>query len=341
MQVELITNKSEWQKFLEQQTPQLFVQAWEYAEFNKATGDEAFFVGIRNQAGEIVAGSIVITVNARRGRFYYLPYGPIITEANRAQEFQAIHTFLCQKAKSDQVAFIRISPFWTDNNKNRQIFTDLGYRNAPMHILAETTWILPLNKTPEELLRNMKQNHRNLIRRAEREGVVIKKSHSQESLEALHNLLQTTASRHNFTPFSLKYITSEFNAFAPDHATIYEAHYQGEILGSAIIMQYGDTAVYRHSASTSDPKFRKVPANYAIQWQAIKDAQEKGCKYYNFWGIAPEGASKNHPFAGLNHFKKGFDGEQIDLIHCQDYPISWRYWLNYLVETFRRIKRGF
>ncbi|GAI33015.1 unnamed protein product, partial [marine sediment metagenome] len=28
------------------------------------------------------------------------------------------------------------------------------------------------------------------------------------------------------------------------------------------------------------------PASYLLQWEAIKEAKNRGCKLYNFWGIA-------------------------------------------------------
>ena len=62
---------------------------------------------------------------------------------------------------------------------------------------------------------------------------------------------------------------------------------------------------------------------------------------YNFWGIAPETASKDHPFFGITHYKKGFGGYQRDIVHCHDIVLSSRYYLTWIVETIRSKKRGF
>ena len=136
-------------------------------------------------------------------------------------------------------------------------------------------------------------------------------------------------------------MTKEFQSFAQQNQTlVLNAYLEDKRLdSSAIIMYYGNTAAYRHGASVGLDK--KVPTSYLLQWEAIKEAKKRGIKYYNFWGIAPDNAPKSHPFKGITHFKKGFGGEQKNLLHCQDLPISSKYWLNWIVETVRSINRGF
>jgi lipid II:glycine glycyltransferase (peptidoglycan interpeptide bridge formation enzyme) len=56
-------------------------------------------------------------------------------------------------------------------------------------------------------------------------------------------------------------------------------------------------------------------AAYALQWKAIKTAKQRGFRYYDFLGIAPEN-SNNHAWSGVTDFKKKFGGEVID------YPAS-------------------
>ena len=108
---------------------------------------------------------------------------------------------------------------------------------------------------------------------------------------------------------------------------------------SAIIIFYGNMAAYRHSASLQLDK--RLPTSYLIQWEAIKEAKKRGVMWYNFWGIAPEGASSKHPFFGITHFKKGFGGSHMELLPCFDIPLKMRYYLTRYFEFFRSIKRGF
>jgi len=337
LHTKIIKDISTWESFLDTQEFQIFVQSPSYGEFNQKLGDQSFILGLYEDT-KLVGGSLVIKVHARRGDFYYLPYGPILNyqETSHLKKFTED---LKAMAKKDKLAFIRISPFIDETKDNKSKLTKQGYKRAPMHMIAETTWMLNLDKPADQLMKEMRQNHRNLIRRSKRDGVKVETSTNIKDLNILHDLLQQTAKRHNFNPFSLKYLQEEFQAFNKHgQVNIYKAYHEGDLLAVSVMYFYKNSAIYRHGASNMLKP--KVPASYAIQWQAIQDAKQKGCNYYNFWGIAPETAKK-HPFKGITRFKKGFGGFQKDIMPAYDLPISPKYIINFLIETIRRIKRGF
>ena len=115
---------------------------------------------------------------------------------------------------------------------------------------------------------------------------------------------------------------------------IVSGYFQGELLSSALIVFYNNQAIYHHSAS----KQQKAPVNYLLQWEVIKIAKNKGKSIYNLWGVAPED-NKNHPWAGLSLFKKGFGGYQKNYVVTQDLPLSFSYYLTYIIERLRKLKR--
>lgn len=334
----IIQDPKQWEDFLKTQKYQIFVQSPSYGHFNEQLGDNSFILGIFDQNQKLIGGSLIITIHARRGNFYYLPYGPILNYET-PEHLNQFTKDLKKIAKQNKIKFIRISPFVDNNPQHNKTVKQCKYIKSPMHMIAETTWILPLDQPTEDLMKQMRQNHRNLIRRSQRDGVEVQTSNDINDIELLHNLLQETAQRHKFHPYPLKYLQEEFQAFNKHgQANIYIAKHEGDLLAVSVVYFYENTAVYRHGASNMLKP--KIPASYAIQWQAIQDAKTKGCKYYNFWGIAPEEAKK-HPFKGITRFKKGFGGFQEDLLHARDYPVSIMYIKNWLIETVRRIKRGF
>lgn len=337
-EIKLVEDLTKWEEFLKTTTPNIFVQSSHYGDFFKKMGEDFFIIGIFD-GSRLVGGSLVVTTTARRGKFLYLPYGPKLDFSDK-ELLSQFNDFLVKLAREQKADFIRVAPFLEDNEESRELFRNLGYRSAPMHVLAETTWILDLDVNEEILMKNMRQTTRNLIRRGEREGVEIKVSTDISAIDRLVELLNETAKRHKFTPFSKKYIQSEFDAFKDfDAVKVFEAYFEREMVSSAIIFFYGDVAVYRHSASSS--KRIKCQPTYFLQWNVIQEAKRRGLKHYNFWGIAPEGATKKHPFYGITVFKTGFGGYKKDLLHCQDLPITKKYWINWLIETLRRIRRGF
>jgi len=74
--------------------------------------------------------------------------------------------------------------------------------------------------------------------------------------------------------------------------------------------------------------------------EAIKEAKKRGCVLYDFWGFIDTQKNPNHPWVGPTLFKMGYGGKAYEYIKTQDFPLSGKYWLTYVFETFRKIKRG-
>ncbi|MFA7244801.1 MAG: peptidoglycan bridge formation glycyltransferase FemA/FemB family protein [Candidatus Magasanikbacteria bacterium] len=335
-----ITNKQEWEEFLSQEEYVLMKQSYKNGEFHKSMGENYWLIGIYEN-NILIGGSMIISVHARRGNFLLAPYGPIIRK-----DYQNVLTelmkFLKAKAEKEKYNFIKFSPFIDESEENKRIYQQVGFRKAPIHILAETSWLLDLSLSEEKLLFNMNKNHRNLINRCLREKVKITFSKEIQDLKEFNTLLDHTAKKHHFVRFSNNYLEKEFIAFEKDNEVSVIKAYLPEdqkIDAGAVVYFYGNSAAYRHGASLV--KNKKLPTSYLVQWEAIKEAKRRGMKYYNFWGIAPDNASDKHPFKGITHFKKGFGGFQKNLLPAHDYIVSKKYWFNWIIETIRSKKRGF
>jgi peptidoglycan pentaglycine glycine transferase (the first glycine) len=345
-----ITDKSQWETFEAMKNHGIFLQSFYQKELYETMGQKVWLYQMKREDREI--RSLVTKVEAKRGTFFYLPYGPMLNTAEASELLGNFITLLVEKAKNEGASFLRMSPYWLDTNENQKLLRGISFRNAPIHMLAETLCLLDLkNRNEDELLAGMEKKHRNLIRRAEKDEVKIKKSTSSDAVERFIELHWETVHRHHFTPYPKDYFRKQVELFArDDHVQVVEAYWQDQLLASAIIMYYGKAAAYHHGASSSKPEHRKVPASYLLQWEAIKEAVRRNMNTYNFWGIAPftldENGKRNyenekHPFAGITHFKMGFGGEKFELIPCQDYIINNKYYLNWSVESFRKWKRGF
>ena len=338
--VNIETSQERWDTMIHSYSYSPFVQSYKYGKFYESLGEAYWLVGIYNEDGLLVGGSVVLTTHAKRGNFFYLPYGPLIPHMESDVLAQFIQ-YIKELALKEKMDFVRISPLERNSKKIQGIFQKLGMRPSPMHVLAENTWLLDLEPSEETLLASMKKNHRNLIRRCQKEGVRVEIRDDTESLEILHTMLDETGKRHGFTRFTREYINAEFEQFKHDNQAkiCISYHKDGTPDAAAIIIFFGNTAVYRHSASLNIHK--KIPTSYLIQWSVIQEAKKRGMKWYNFWGVEPDGAKENHPFAGIGHFKRGFGGFQEDFLHAHDLPLTRKYWLNWLVETVRKYKRGF
>jgi len=338
--IKQITDKSQWDNFV-MSNESAFLQSWNWGEFNKNTGEKIWRAGIFDD-DNLMAAALVIKVKARRGSFLFVPNGMIMNYESRIMNQELWNLFfdyLKNLGKKEKVGFVRISPLLDNTGENLEVFKSYGFRNAPIHMMhPETTWLLDITKSEDEIMKEMKKTHRNLIRRAEKEGVEIIKSADEKYLKAFYEIHKETVRRHKFTPFSYEYIKSEVDAFKDDsQIEIFSAKYKDKIISSAIIVFYGDQAFYHHGASSSE--YNKIPSSYLNLWEAIKEAKKRGCKIFNFYGIVEN--KPNHPWNGLSKFKMAFGGYKKELLHCQDLLLSYKYIITWFIETMRKIKRGY
>ncbi len=295
---------------------------------------------------------MAIVTRAKRWHYLSLPYGPVFVSQSHLQDdwnprwFESMTTQLIHVGRELSVDFIRSAPFLSDTPTHRQLYQNLGWKPAPIHMLAEHIWWLDITPSADQLLAGMRKTMRNLIKRASKDGVTIRLSQDPADVEIFIDIHRDTVKRHHFIPYSNSYFRQQFSAFGPQQqATMFIAEYQSKPIAAAMIMFYGDTASYHHGASLS--AYNKIPATYLLQWTAIQEAQRRGCRRYNFWGIVPDHklvsplTKKPHPFAGVTKFKTGFGGELLNLLPCHDYPLTSRYQLTRIIETVRKYRRGF
>ena len=332
--IKQITDKQTWEGFIKTFTLAPFLQSWYNGELNESLGEKSYRLGIYE--GEELKGLAYFTlIKAKRGTFLFCPYGPLL---KNWEHFKVLVEYLKKFGEENKVDFIRISPFIEDNQKNQEFLKKNGFKKAPIHMLGETLWLLDLEKSEDELLMGMRKTHRNLIRRAIKENVEITKSDSEELVEEFMKLHGETVKRHHFVPYPDALFRNQVKFFRECQAAlVFLGKHQNQTLASAIVMYYGGQGAYHHGASHTT----KIPVSYLMQWEAIKEAKKRGYKLYNFWGIAPPDAPKDHPFKGITLFKTGFGGRQYDLLPCHDLPLTFKYNLTRVIETLRKKKRGF
>lgn len=331
MIIQEITEKSTWDKFFDTKGSLSFLQSWEWGELQKKQGYGILRLGIYNK-NTLADIALIIKIRSRRGNFLFIPHC-IISET---EHLKILHDYLIDIAKKENFTFIRIAPLLENTKDNQKKFTDLKYIDAPIYMHAERTWVLDLERSEEELLNGMRKTTRYLIKRADRDGIIIEKRDDNQAFENFWKIYKATAEREQFVPYSLKYVKNEFEEFNKNNNALFLfGKVNQEYFASALILFTKSSGFYHQGASIHS----KFPVTYRLQWEAIKAAKKRGCKIYNFWGILQKGRTPKD-WGGLTLFKTGFGGRQIDYVITQDFIISPKYFLTYLYELFLSRKRG-
>lgn len=336
LQIKLTKSPTDYASGQETLPPQnrSFLQSYAYGQMQARLGHEPLYIVMTDDSERVIHSCLAILFKAKRGRYIFLPY--LTLPDNLLPQ---LIDFLKQIAKENRVDFLRISPLVDDSESARQDFAKLGFRDAPVHMMhPELLWLLDLSADESALLSGMRKNTRYAIKQAEKMSVQIESGDTEEMLNKFYEIHLETSKRQHFTPYPWSYLQAERNEFAPPgEFKIFLAKHEEKYISAAVILYHGNEAVYHHGASLSE--YNKIPGSYLIQWEAIREAKRRGLPRYNFWGVVEN--APRHPWAGLSFFKQGFGGQGRPLLHCQDLPLTPKYWINFVVETVRRVKRGY
>ena len=278
----------------------------------------------------------MIVRDAKRGRYLEIPCGPLINWKD-ADLVREVFTKIKEVARAERCVFVRIRPQLVASEENLRMLAGLGLKLAPMHLAAEHTVMLDLRLSEDELLAGMRRQTRYEVRRAEKLGITVEKSNSEEAFKEFHKVQVKTARRQGFVPPDMKTLLAEREAFG-DEAWIYVAKTaEGEPVAYGLIIANGREGDYYEAASTD--LNRKLPGAYALLWQAMRDLKHDGYERFNLWGIAPKG-QPGHRYAGVTTFKTGFGGTIVEYAPAHDLVISRvGYVKDLIVEKARKKRR--
>lgn len=310
-----------------------FLHSFNWGQFHQNLGKSIERVGFYK--GSHVAGLMLVVIEkAKRATYLTVPGGPLINWQDKAV-VAAFKKAALEIAQKNNCSFIRVRPQLISDAKSRLIFPCLGFKNAPMHLHAELTRQINLEKSEAELLAQMRKTTRGEIKKAVTSSIEVTASKDPSQILDFYKLQQETAKRQGFISFSQKFLEEQFKVFAADNQVmLYTATFKQKLLAQAIIIFYGYEADYHYGASAVVG--RKFPGAYLIQWEAIKEAKKRGLRRYNLWGVAPEGQT-NHRFYGVSVFKRGFGGDDVEYVHAQDLIINpLPYSINWLIEQVRK-----
>ncbi|PIT90604.1 MAG: hypothetical protein COU22_01235 [Candidatus Komeilibacteria bacterium CG10_big_fil_rev_8_21_14_0_10_41_13] len=302
----VILQPNELDNFVSGQEVSQFLQSSSWANFQENVGHKVWRFGIKENERLIATAVIIEHLLPLQKSYLYCPRGPIIdsdlTEAKQAKVLGLIFSKardLTIETKQAEEIFFRFEPL-----------SEIKLKEVRLHktkdIQPSTTSILKLAKTSEELLQDMQAKTRYNIRLAEKHEVKVAKLTSHDWPKAWP-LFKQTSRRDNFNLHPQNYYQTMLEKLVEVELWV-ALNQDGDIIVANLISFFGNVATYLHGAS--DYNHRQLMAPYLLQWQIIQEAKNRGCKYYDFHGLAPKN-QPNHPLVGVSRFKQGFKGKTV------------------------------
>ncbi len=212
------------------------------------------------------------------------PYGytgPLIKAENPAARVAELYAALDRYARTHEIvsAFVRFSPILNNHHLEQN----------PERI--NTTVIVDLHKTGQELVMEMDKKARTAMRKAQREGVVVETvrcgSRSEKEQRAVHDLTllyiasmrKRNAAPHYFFP--QKFFENSVEMLGKQ-AVIFVARYHDQPISAALFMHwYGN--MHYHFACI-DPEYQRLYPTNLLLMEAAMWGKNNGCTLLHLGG---------------------------------------------------------
>ncbi len=265
--------------------------------------------------GQIAAGALVLyrRLPLRLGTIAYVPRGPVVGWED-GETVAALLKHVDAAAKQRAAALLKVEPGVWESAAVRERLAALSFRELAQTVQPPRTIVIDLTGSEDDILMHMSQTTRRKVRVAAKKEVTVRRGGAAD-LDAFNRLMGVTGARNEFGVHSDAYYRRVWELFGGERAALLMASYQGQDLAGLFVFAQGETATYLYGAS-SDAERSRMPA-YALQWEAMRWARERGCVRYDLWGVPDEDEAaleaqfqqRDDGLWGVYGFKRGFGGE--------------------------------
>ena len=328
MQVEVITDRDQWNGFVEANPTGCITQTFEWGELGDSLGGDVLRLGALD-GGELRAAMLVIVGRAPllRRPYLYVPRGPVVSDP-ASLALAAIFERAEQEGRRRGAFMLKVEPNVADGDaawldKLRM----LGFKRNRFATHPRRSWVLDIRPSEEDLLAGMKEKWRYNIRLAGRKGVQVREGNTPKDVDTFYRLYQETAARDGFFIHPQRHYADIVRLYgARDAGVLLLAEYEGTPIAGLIAVKCGPVTTYMFGAS-SNLERNRMP-NHLLQWTAIRWAKARGCTLYDFRAIAEVLDAKEDLYS-LYTYKQGFGGYSTLALETHDKPynapIYWAY----------------
>lgn len=221
--------EEEYTKFWKNHPLKTFLSSPKISKLRKKSNWETYYVGVK-EAKKLVAASMLFSHNRHFGvKEFYSPRGFLLDFKNKELvEFMTKEVKEFIKKKNGYV--LRIDPYviykerdidgnivedGEDNSSVVEQLQSLGYKKVPTPKKEQVGWMFSLDlegKTEEQILKEMKPNTRNTIRKAEKIGIDMREI-SYEELDEFQSIMEETSKRKGFSNRDISYYQEMYRLF--------------------------------------------------------------------------------------------------------------------------------
>jgi serine/alanine adding enzyme len=297
--------KNRWSAFVGNHTNGNIFQTPEmYEVYQKTKNYEPIFLAVTDN-DDIILGVMLAVIQKGYGGIIgnltarSIIFGGPLIKNNDAEVLNLILKEYNDIAKSKAI-YSQFRNFW-DWQESKSVFQKNGFEyEEHLNILVD------LNKSEDELWKDVHSKRRNEIRRATKEGTIFLVKNDLESLRECYAILTSVYTRAKLPIPTFDFFKNIFEVSKPQFGLkLFCAENEGEIIGCLLALTYKDS-IYDFYAGAYLEHYKKYP-NDLIPWKIFLWGKENNYKYFDFGGAG----KPNVPY-GVRDYKKKFGGELVN-----------------------------
>ena len=163
----------------------------------------------------------------------------------------------------------------------RCLHNELPVNDTRFTTVRRAMWhAVDLARSEEELWAGLSSSARQNVRKAERNGVVVREARSLEAVHTFHRMhLQLRKSKYHLLAQPVAFFENLHQLFAPsERLTVLLAEVQGASVAGNFFLEWGDTLYYKFNASVEST----LGANDLLMWEGIRLGRRRGLARLDF-----------------------------------------------------------
>ena len=221
--------EKEYTKYWENHPNKTFLSSPKISKLREKSGWNTYYVGVK-EGKKIIAATMLLSHKRHLGKYeFYSPRGYLFDMKNK--ELLDYFTNELKKFIKDKKGYIlRIDPYVIfkerdidgniveDGVNNEDIVNNiynLGFKRVKEENMEQVGWMFSLDlegKTEDQIMKEMKPNTRNTIRKAEKFGITVNEI-SYDELDRFQSIMEETSKRKGFSNRKLSYYQEMYNLF--------------------------------------------------------------------------------------------------------------------------------
>lgn len=281
----------------------------------------------------------------RKEKFMYCQHGPLFNnKKNFIKYLPATLNHIKQIANEQNCWYIRLSPLVQKSEKIHRIYDKLNLISAPIHnIDALITQHINLEQPMENLLSQMRKTTRYNVRKVLKDKNFTTKIYTDNSqLNLFFKYLKTLEKRKGYHEKPHSLFRQELLYYIKNKMlyTIV-GYFKKQPAGIWLNVKFGKYFVNYQAILDTQFKKNNSMLTYQLFYNTLELGKKQKCKILDlFGGMVPQN-TENHPWKGIDLFKRGLGGEKITYTHIQDLPLKPHYYISYLYRYYKTKKAGY